>query len=71
MRERDAGRYVAADDIATIHLGLGETDRTFEWLERGCEERAAALVNLDVEPTFDPLRADPRFAELRRCVGLP
>jgi TolB-like protein/DNA-binding winged helix-turn-helix (wHTH) protein/Tfp pilus assembly protein PilF len=70
LRERAGASYVAADDVAAIHLGLGETALAFEWLERACEERAAALVNLRVEPAFDPLRGDPRFGELLRCVGL-
>jgi TolB-like protein/DNA-binding winged helix-turn-helix (wHTH) protein len=69
-REREGPSYIAADDIAAIHAGLGETDLAFEWLGRACEERAAALVNLKVEPAFDPLRSDPRFAQLLRCVGL-
>ncbi len=70
QRERSGSSYVAADDIAAVHLGLGEKDLAFEWLERACEERGAALVNLKAEPAFDPLRGDPRFAELLRCVGL-
>jgi TolB-like protein/DNA-binding winged helix-turn-helix (wHTH) protein len=69
LRERAGASYVAADDIAGIHLGLGETDLAFEWLQRACEERAAALVNVKVEPVFDPLHGDPRFGELLRCVG--
>ena len=53
-----------------MYIGLGETDRAFAWLQRACEERATALVNLKVEPAFDGLRGDRRFADLLRCVGL-
>ena len=70
MRERAGPKYIAADDIAAVDIGLGETDRAFEWLQRACDERATALVNLKVEPAFDGLRGDRRFADLLRCVGL-
>ena len=33
-------RYVSAYDIATIYAALGETDKTFEWLDRALEEPA-------------------------------
>ncbi|HEV8241487.1 MAG TPA: protein kinase [Thermoanaerobaculia bacterium] len=71
QHERAAGSYIAADDIAAIYVGLGETDLAFDWLRRACDERAAGLVNLAVEPAYDPLRGDLRFAALLRCVGLP
>jgi tetratricopeptide (TPR) repeat protein len=70
IRERAGPKYIAADDIAAVYIGLGETDRAFEWLQHACEERATALVNLKVEPAFDGLRGDRRFADLLRCVGL-
>ncbi|PYQ13656.1 MAG: hypothetical protein DMF80_14235 [Acidobacteria bacterium] len=70
IRDRARPQYIAADDVAAVYIGLGETDRAFEWLQHACEERATALVNLKVEPAFDGLRGDRRFAELLRCVGL-
>jgi len=53
-----------------VYALKGDTDRAFEWLQQACEERATALVNLKVEPAFDGLRGDRRFADLLRCVGL-
>ena len=70
LRDRAGPKYIAADDIAAVYIGLGETDRAFSWLRQACEERATALVNVKVEPAFDGLRGDPRFADLLRCVGL-
>ena len=70
VRERAGPKYIAADDIAAVYIGLGETDRALAWLQRACEERATALVNLKVEPAFDGLRGDRRFADVLRCVGL-
>lgn len=57
--------------MATIYIGLGDTDRAFEWLERALEDRSETLLFLKVEPRFDPLRADPRFKSLVHRLGLP
>jgi eukaryotic-like serine/threonine-protein kinase len=68
---RTKSRYISALDIATVHLGLGDTDATFEWLERAFQTRASALVYLGVDPRYDTVREDPRFRDLVRRVGLP
>jgi TolB-like protein/DNA-binding winged helix-turn-helix (wHTH) protein/Tfp pilus assembly protein PilF len=57
--------------IAIVHIGLGDTDRAFEWLQRGLEARDWQMALLKVEPAFDGLRSDPRFAALVERVGLP
>jgi TolB-like protein/DNA-binding winged helix-turn-helix (wHTH) protein/Tfp pilus assembly protein PilF len=62
---------VPAYYMALAHVGLGRTDEAFEWLERSLQERWGPFNELNVEPLFDPLREDPRFAAVVRRLGLP
>jgi len=65
-------RFVSAFDFAIIYAGLGEANSAFEWLERARVERSfSMLLSLKAEPRLDPLRADIRFQDLLRQVGLP
>jgi tetratricopeptide (TPR) repeat protein len=57
--------------IALVYAGLGETDLAFTWLERALEKRGEALLSSKTDPKLDPLRGDPRFAELLKKIGLP
>ncbi len=57
--------------LAYVHLGLGDTDVAFDWLEKSVEARDWQLGMLKVEPAFDGLRSDPRFVALLARVGLP
>jgi eukaryotic-like serine/threonine-protein kinase len=57
-------QYVSSYFIAIIYLGLGELDRTFEWLEKAYEERSGFMAFINVEPMLDALRGDPRFKAL-------
>jgi DNA-binding winged helix-turn-helix (wHTH) protein/TolB-like protein/Tfp pilus assembly protein PilF len=63
--------YISSYSVALIYVGLGETDKAFERLEKAMKERDNGLVFLNIEHRFDPLRSDPRFAELVKEVGLP
>lgn len=63
-------RYVSPYYIAAIYTGLGEKEQALAWLDRACESRSEGLVWLKVDPLFDTLRTDPRFADLLRRVGL-
>ena len=63
-------RYVPPHAFVHIYIGLGDRDKAFEWLERSYLERSNSLLWLGVSPLFDPLRADPRFDDLLRRVGL-
>lgn len=63
-------RYISAFYVAGVYIGLGDRDRAFQWLDRACTERASLLRAIKVWPEFDPLRSDPRYAELLRCLHL-
>ncbi|MGH9902703.1 MAG: TPR end-of-group domain-containing protein, partial [Pyrinomonadaceae bacterium] len=56
-------------DMAEILAQLGEKDEAFQWLERTYEERYHMMMYLKVAPKLDPLRSDPRFADLLRRIG--
>ena len=71
LTNRSAREYVSPYALALVHAGLGENGRALEWLERAGEEQSPRLVFLSVEPAFDGLRGDPRFAALRTKLGLP
>ena len=62
--------YVPPYHLAIVHAGLGDKNQAFVWLERAFEKHAVDLFTLKVEPMFDSLRADPRFTDLVRRVGL-
>lgn len=66
-----AERYVPSYGFAIIHLGLGEKDKAFEWLERGAAEHDYWLAFILIDPDLDVLRGDPRFDALVRLVGIP
>jgi hypothetical protein len=53
-----------------IEIGLDDKDAAFDSLERAYRLHSNALSSLKVNPLYDPLRADPRFAELMKRVGL-
>jgi TolB-like protein/Flp pilus assembly protein TadD len=63
-------QYVSPYDMALLHVGLGENDQAFDWLEKSFAERERWMVTLKVAPALDPLRTDARFADLIRRVGL-
>jgi len=63
-------RYVSPVDFAVVHAGLGDAGSTFHWLEKAYNTRATRIHELPL-PYFDSLRSDPRYADLRRRVGLP
>ncbi|MDQ3648978.1 MAG: protein kinase [Acidobacteriota bacterium] len=63
--------YVSPSELALLYESLGEREQAFVSLEKAFAAHDLQLQYLGVEPTFDPLRADPRFRDLLRRVGFP
>jgi tetratricopeptide (TPR) repeat protein len=70
LQARATQEYIDACFIAFIYMALGEKDQAFQSLEKAYEERSAQMVWLNLEPKFDPLRAEARFMALVKKVGL-
>jgi TolB-like protein/Tfp pilus assembly protein PilF len=70
LHTRRKSAYVPSAAFVNAYLGLGDTDQAFVWLEEAYKEQSNILQFLKVHPFFDPIRSDPRFAELVRRVGL-
>jgi tetratricopeptide (TPR) repeat protein len=68
LNELSKHKYFPALYTARIYADLGEKDKAFEWLEESFQERY--IFNAKVNPGFDPLRSDPRFADLLRRMSL-
>jgi tetratricopeptide (TPR) repeat protein len=70
LLELNKARYVTPAAIVNVYIGLGDKDQAFVWLEKAYQERSNYLAYLKVFPLVDPVRSDPRYADLVRRVGL-
>jgi hypothetical protein len=62
--------YVPPASIAWVHLGLRDVDRAFEWLDRAVDAHDQLMMPIKSYVFFDPIRNDPRFADLLRKMNL-
>jgi tetratricopeptide (TPR) repeat protein len=69
-QQSDSNRYVPAFTIALIHIGLGDTDSAFEWLDKAWRDRSTYMAFAKSEPLLDHLRSDRRFGKLLRLMKL-
>jgi len=70
LKRRKQSGYVPAGAFVTAYIGIGDNEQAFDWLEQAYKERSNLLLLLQVYPLLDPLRGDPRFADLIHRVGL-
>lgn len=70
LHELTKQRYVSPFYFALAYIGLGEIEETFAALEQACQDRFEWLVQFKVDPVWDPLHNDPRFAALLQRIGL-
>jgi tetratricopeptide (TPR) repeat protein len=69
--EQIAGARADGTPILLIaYSGTGQKERVIELLQNAYSEHSNAVVQIKVDPMYDPIRSDPRFEDLLRRVGL-
>ena len=66
MNELTKEEYVTPYGMALIFAGLNDKELTIHWLQKAYQDRSHWLVWLNLDPRFDNVRSDPRFADLLR-----
>jgi tetratricopeptide (TPR) repeat protein len=69
--EQSKRSHAGAVFIATAFAAMGEKDQALIWLEESYNEHDPGLTVVNALPFFDTLRADPRFQDLVRRIGIP
>ncbi len=69
-KELEKTQYINNYWLATAYAGLGEKDLAFAELEKSYHARDWFLPRIKTDSFMDPLRDDPRFADLVKRVGL-
>ena len=62
--------YIRGEVRAWLCTGIGDKDAAFRHLEQVCDERGPGIVYITLDPLFDRLRDDPRYAALLRRIGV-
>jgi TolB-like protein/DNA-binding winged helix-turn-helix (wHTH) protein/Tfp pilus assembly protein PilF len=61
----------SAFQIAQVYAFRGESDKSFEWLERAYQQRDTGLTEIKTDPLLKTLRHDQRFSLLLTRMRLP
>jgi len=64
------GGYVSPINLAKVNAGIGDVDQAFYWLDKAIDERSSGIPGLKVDPVYDSLHSDPRFAKLLQRLNL-
>ncbi|MFC2142560.1 protein kinase, partial [Acidobacteriota bacterium] len=63
-------QYVSPIYYSFVHIGLGDIDRAFIWLEKAYDERSSWLIYIHRSPIYENLRTDNRYDALLRKMNL-
>jgi serine/threonine-protein kinase len=70
LKQRSARELIPTFAIAVAYSGLGDATQGLEWLNRGIDQKDIYIPENFFEPLLDPLRKDPRFAQVMARMGL-
>jgi len=70
LTDPSAEKHVDPYFVAWVYAGLNKRELAFELLQKACDEQSTHVNMLKVDPLFDNLRSDRRFAGLLQKMRL-
>ena len=70
LRAIASNRFVLPSSFAWVHLGLGEIDEAFAWMDEAVHRNDEWVHAAKTYPFLDPLRSDPRLSALLRKINV-
>ncbi len=70
LRNLSRTHPVPAFDYAIVYAGIGDREMAFRYLAQSYQEHSLWMTFTKIEPMFEGLHDDPRFADLVSRVGL-
>jgi serine/threonine-protein kinase len=71
MESLPDGEAVTSYVLSIPYICLGDFDKAFELIEESYQKREPALVYVQAEPSYDPIREDPRYQALLAKMRFP
>ncbi len=71
LEGRSKREPISSYQFALVFAGLGNKDQALAALEKAFQQKSTLLTYVKMDARFDPLRPDPRFADLLHRMGLP
>lgn len=63
-------KMISPFGLASLYVRLGQKEEAFVWFKKTFERPDPAVLQFKIEPAYDSLRNDPRYAELIGKIGL-
>jgi serine/threonine-protein kinase len=70
LEQLASSRYVSPVELMTAAFAAGDREGGFRWLAKALDERCFEMITLKVDPRFEALSDDARFAAAAERVGL-
>ena len=70
LGEIESTRYVSPVEFMTLAFAAGDNEAGYRWLTKAGDDRCFDLLALKVDPRFDGLRDDRRYAAVAGRIGL-
>jgi TolB-like protein len=70
LEQRARERYITPQAFALVAIGVGDSARALDWLERAYRERSFYLPMIGADQQYAPLHGSPRYQRIVRAIGL-